>query len=68
MQIDDAKEQNDEELYSVACIHCGKRVFRFSNSLLKMTAVGYGSGEITLICPACGGSTRVIGNGEIRTG
>jgi hypothetical protein len=67
-RVVDTDMGEQEELYAVACIHCGKRVFRFSENLFKLTATGYGSGDITLHCPACGGSTIVQGNGEIRTG
>jgi rRNA maturation protein Nop10 len=60
MKVDVTKE--DEGLYAVACIHCGERVFRFSGNLMD------NCGEITLVCPACGGITIVTGNGMIQTG
>ena len=60
VEVTDLGEQG--ELYSVACIHCDKQVFRFSGSLF------YDSGKATLVCPNCGGITEVTGNGRIQTG
>ena len=66
VEVTDLGEQG--ELYSVACIHCGKRVFRFSDNLFRVNAAGYGCGDVTFTCPLCNGKTKVIGNGEIQAG
>jgi hypothetical protein len=48
-RVVDNDKGEQEELYAVVCIHCGKRVFRFSENLFKLTATGYRSGDyITL--------------------
>jgi ribosomal protein L37E len=52
----------EDELYSVACIECGKKVFKFSKNYLS------DCGELTLVCSSCGETTKVTGNGEIRRG
>jgi hypothetical protein len=66
--VSNAATEYPEELHSVACIHCGKKVFTFSKNLFHLNRTGYGSGDVTLICPLCGGTTEVWGNGTIKAG
>ena len=56
----EAKVEDQGEIYTVGCIHCNNRVFRFSQNYLV------DCGRVVLICPACGQYTEVTGNGEIR--
>lgn len=48
-------DNQEQEVYTIGCVHCGKTLFRFSESAM-------GDGEIYLACPECGGVTYY--NGE----
>jgi rRNA maturation protein Nop10 len=52
MEQKDTANGNDE-LFTVACCHCGKHFFKFSKNIL------FNFNTIRLDCPSCGGSTQV---------
>jgi endogenous inhibitor of DNA gyrase (YacG/DUF329 family) len=49
--IDSQEIMEDPELIAVACIHCGKAVFKFSHNALRSTS--YDGPMIVLKCPFC---------------
>ena len=59
---DSLTPEEQQNLYVVGCVICGKQVFRFSQNYLT------DCGEISLVCPECGQRTKVDGNGTIQAG
>jgi len=60
--LDDSLKK--QEIIEIACVHCGKTLFKFSKNALNFDKNGYG--EIKLICPHCNSLTKYSSNGRIE--
>ena len=45
---------NEEELFTVSCIHCNDQEFKFSRNLL-----GKNNDVVRFVCPKCEGETKI---------
>ena len=48
---------NNEELFTVFCVHCNDQVFKFSKNLLDENET------VRLICPKCNEETKITFKG-----